>query len=119
MTTHEDTSTTVRVHADHTMTKHLGNWTTGRIFEVRARRGAAVIDLRSPGIAQWDFAAVKNFSIAPEARAYVQFRAEFFNIFNRVQFGFPNQTQGNSAFGQITSQQNLPRLVQFALRLNF
>jgi hypothetical protein len=76
-------------------------------------------NLRSPGIAQWDFAAVKNFSIAPEARAYVQFRAEFFNIFNRVQFGFPNQTQGNSAFGQITSQQNLPRLVQFALRLNF
>jgi hypothetical protein len=76
-------------------------------------------NLRSPGIAQWDFAAVKNFPIAPEARAVIQFRAEFFNIFNRVQFGFPNQTQGNSAFGQITSQQNLPRLVQFALRLNF
>jgi hypothetical protein len=54
MMTHEDTSTTVRVHADHTMTKHLGNWTTGRIFEVRARRGAAVIDLRSPGIAEGD-----------------------------------------------------------------
>jgi len=54
MTTHEDTTTNVRVHADHTMTKHLGNWTTGRIFEVRARRGAAVIDLRSPGIAEGD-----------------------------------------------------------------
>jgi hypothetical protein len=76
-------------------------------------------NLRSPGLAEWNFAAVKNFPIAPEARAYIQFRAEFFNIFNRVQFGFPNQSQGNSAFGQITSQQNLPRLVQFALRLNF
>jgi hypothetical protein len=41
---------TVLVHADHTMAKHLGNWTTARTFEVRARRGAAVIDLRSPDI---------------------------------------------------------------------
>jgi hypothetical protein len=54
MATHDDMSTTVRVHADHTMTKHLGSWTTGRIFEERARRGAAVIDLRSPGIAEGD-----------------------------------------------------------------
>ena len=54
MTTDEDSATAVRVHADRTMTKHLGNWTTGRIFEVRARRGAAVIDLRSPGIAEGD-----------------------------------------------------------------
>src|SRR5689334_13044800 len=47
-----DTGSTeiVRVHADHTMAKHLGNWTTARTFEVRARRGAAVIDLRSPDI---------------------------------------------------------------------
>ncbi len=48
-------------------------------------------NLRAPGIAEWNFAAVKNFPIAPEARAVIQFRAEFFNIFNRVQFGFPNQ----------------------------
>jgi len=76
-------------------------------------------NLRSAGIANWDIAAVKNFPISPEGGAYVQFRAEFFNMFNRVQFGFPNQTQGNSAFGQVTSQQNEPRLVQFALRVNF
>ena len=76
-------------------------------------------NLRSAGIAEWDVAAVKNFPIAPENRAYVQFRAEFFNIFNRVQFGYPNQQQGNSVFGQVTSQQNDPRLVQFALRVNF
>lgn len=45
--THTDA---VRVHADHTMAKHLGNWTTARTFEVQIRRGAAVIDLRSPDI---------------------------------------------------------------------
>ena len=75
--------------------------------------------LRSPGIANWDFSAFKNFQIAPENRATMQFRAEFFNIFNRVQFGYPGQALGNPSFGVITTQQNLPRLVQFALRLSF
>ncbi|WP_319462491.1 hypothetical protein [Micromonospora sp. RTP1Z1] len=50
----ETPANVVRVQADHTVTKHLGNWTTARTFEVRARRGAAVIDLRSPGIADGD-----------------------------------------------------------------
>jgi hypothetical protein len=54
MTIVENTPAVVRVHADHTMTKHLGNWTTARAFEVRARRGAAVIDLRSPDITEGD-----------------------------------------------------------------
>jgi hypothetical protein len=44
----------IRIHADHTMSKHLGNWTTARAFEVRTRRGAAVVDLRSPRIAEGD-----------------------------------------------------------------
>jgi hypothetical protein len=54
MTNVENTTAAVRVHADHTMTKHLGNWTTAHTFEVRARRGAAVIDLRSPDITEGD-----------------------------------------------------------------
>lgn len=48
------TAEVVRVHADHAMTKQLGHWTTARIFQVRTRRGAAVIDLRSPEIAEGD-----------------------------------------------------------------
>ncbi len=75
--------------------------------------------LRSPGMANWDFSAFKRFPIAPEGKASLEFRAEFFNIFNRVQFGYPGQALGSSNFGQITTQQNLPRLVQFALRLSF
>ena len=73
--------------------------------------------LRSAGIANWDFSAFKNFRVTEAAK--VQFRAEFFNIFNRAQFGYPGQALGSSNFGQVTSQQNLPRLVQFALRFNF
>jgi hypothetical protein len=52
----------------------------------------------------------------------LQFRTEFFNAFNRTQFGPPGQvfTSGAvSTFGIISSQQNNPRLIQFALRLNF
>lgn len=48
------TAEAVRVHADHAMTKQLGHWTTARTFQVRVRRGAAVIDLRSPKIADGD-----------------------------------------------------------------
>ncbi|GAA2019995.1 hypothetical protein GCM10009839_15700 [Catenulispora yoronensis] len=38
----------VRLHADHNALKRLGNWTTADHFEVRARRGSVVLDLRSP-----------------------------------------------------------------------
>ena len=76
-------------------------------------------NLRAPGIANWDFSAFKSFPIAPEGRATLQFRAEFFNIFNRVQFGYPGQSLGSSSFGVISNQVNTPRLVQFALRLSF
>ncbi len=75
--------------------------------------------LRSPGIANWDFAAFKDFPFGHEGRVKLQLRAEFFNIFNRVQFGYPGQTQGSSSFGIISSQSNTPRLLQVAGRINF
>jgi hypothetical protein len=44
----------VRVPANHTVTKHLGHWTTERRFEVHNHRGHAVLDLRSPRIPDGD-----------------------------------------------------------------
>jgi hypothetical protein len=44
----------IRVAANHAVTKRLGNWTTGRHFQVRAHRGHAVLDLRSPQIPPGD-----------------------------------------------------------------
>ncbi len=76
-------------------------------------------NLRAAGIANWDFSAFKAFPLAKEDRVNIQFRAEFFNIFNRVQFNVPGQSQGSSSFGVVTSQANQPRLIQFAMRLNF
>ena len=54
--------------------------------------------------------------------AHVEFRAEIFNLFNRVQFGQPNlsvTTAANAITGQVFTQVNTPRLVQFALRFSF
>lgn len=48
------THTPVRIPANHTVTKKLGNWTTEREFQVRAHRGLAVLDLRSPQIPDGD-----------------------------------------------------------------
>jgi hypothetical protein len=75
--------------------------------------------LRAPGQANFDFAAFKNTNFGPGERLGVQFRTEFFNIFNHPQFGSPGNSFGSSGFGQITSQVNNPRLVQFALKLLF
>src|SRR5690349_23191666 len=49
-TTHTANTTPVRIAANYAVTKHLGNWTTAREFQVRACRGHAVLDLRSPRI---------------------------------------------------------------------
>jgi hypothetical protein len=46
----------VQIPAYGTITKKLGNWTTARHFEVRAHRGHAVLDLRSPHIPAGDIA---------------------------------------------------------------
>ena len=38
----------VQIHADHDTARHLGNWTTARSFQLRARHARLEIDLRSP-----------------------------------------------------------------------
>jgi hypothetical protein len=75
--------------------------------------------LRGPGGRNWDMSLFKNFNFT-EAR-YLQFRAEFFNAFNNVNFGLPNASLcgGTCGEGTITSQANTPRQIQFALKLYF
>ena len=74
-------------------------------------------NLRGAGIANWDFALFKTTELGE--RYSVQFRTEFFNLFNRVQFGQPGLTDGNPSFGVVSSQSNNPRLIQFALRFSY
>jgi hypothetical protein len=74
-------------------------------------------DLRGPGIANYDFSISKLTPITE--RFNLAFRAEFFNLFNRVQFSPPGTQPGSATFGQITAQYNQPRLIQFGLRLSY
>jgi len=76
-------------------------------------------NVRSEGIENLDFALFKNTTFGPESKMGLQFRAEVFNIANRVQFGYPGQSFGTAQFGVISSQINQPRLIQFALRFKF
>jgi hypothetical protein len=74
-------------------------------------------DLRSPGVNNFDMSLFKNTRI--RERFQLQFRAESFNTFNRVQFGVPNTNINSTAFGVISSQQNSPRNLQLGMRLLF
>lgn len=74
--------------------------------------------LRGPDQKNLDFAVTRNFSITE--RNKIQFRAEFFNLFNTPNFGLP-ETDRNAgpAFGVITSSASNPRIIQFALKYQF
>jgi len=62
-------------------------------------------------------------------RVGLDFRAEFFNLFNHAQFGLPGSdlaetalvpnAQPSSQFGAINSTVGNPRVIQFGLKLNF
>jgi hypothetical protein len=78
--------------------------------------------LRAAGINNWDIAVYKTTSFGPDNKLGLQFRAEFFNAFNRVQFAPPNTaccTANNAGFGVVSNQLNNPRLIQLALKFLF
>jgi hypothetical protein len=50
-------------------------------------------------------------------RADVQFRGEFFNIFNVVNMGLPANTIEGSGFGEISKTAGTSRQIQFSLKL--
>ena len=77
--------------------------------------------LRAPGLATWDMGVFKNIPMRENLR--LQFRAEFFNVFNRVNYKAPNQTNQTDnvsagGFGSIRGA-NDPRIGQLALKILF
>jgi hypothetical protein len=89
--------------------------------------------LRGDGVRNFDFAIFKRTRFGPDEKIGLEFRTEFFNIFNRTQFAPPNTTccstvpsyltnqSPNSSFGTINSSypNTNPRLIQFGLKLVF
>jgi hypothetical protein len=80
---------------------------------------------RGPFQQNWDFSLIKRFSI--RERQDLRFTADFFNLWNHVNFANPAVTDieaflaspTNSSFGQIVNTKGTPRLIQFSLRYAF
>jgi hypothetical protein len=83
--------------------------------------GPYLSDVRTQSIHNVDGVLSKNFSLgtAFEHPITATFRAEAYNLFNSVQFGFPNNNVTSQSFGQVTSALNAPRDLQFALKFRF
>jgi carboxypeptidase family protein len=74
--------------------------------------------LRQQGVVNFDFAVFKRTSIME--RLNVEFRAEFFDLFNHPQFGPPNATATSPTFGVVTNTVNSTfRIVQFGMKFIF
>jgi len=76
--------------------------------------------LRGAGINNWNASIYKITTLTERFR--LEFRAEAFNLFNRVQFGNPGvqaSTAAGNTFGIISSQLNTPRLIQLAMKLTY
>src|SRR5438445_2213990 len=75
--------------------------------------------LRQDGVKNFDFSVFKRTTFGPGERMNLEFRTEFFNIFNHPQFAAPNTTRASSNFGVVTSTLGNPRLIQFGLKFAF
>jgi len=70
--------------------------------------------LEGPGSAVFNMSLIKNFRW--DERWNLQFRSEFFNLFNRTNYDQPDSFFGSPTFGQILSA-GAPRHIQFGLKL--
>jgi hypothetical protein len=76
---------------------------------------------RGPAYYDFDYAVIKDTPIGHRAsgleRADIQFRSEFFNVFNIVNMGLPANTIKGSGFGEISKTAGTSRQIQFSLKL--
>jgi hypothetical protein len=76
---------------------------------------------RGPAYYDYDFALIKSTPIGRRSsgveRMDLQFRAEFFNLFNIVNMGLPANTLLGSGFGEISHTAGTSRQIQFSLKL--
>src|SRR5437016_6271376 len=77
---------------------------------------------RAPGFRDFDLALIKDTAFGHRGNgelAILQIRAEFFNIFNEVNFGLPSNIVRGSGFGVISKTAGPSRQIQFSLKLNY
>jgi hypothetical protein len=108
-------------------------WINPACFTVAASGelgNAARVPVVGPDFVNTDFSVIKQFAL-PWRETGLNFRAEFFNLFNHPQFGMPvndialasadssGAITSANGFGSVNSTVNNPRLVQLALKLSF
>lgn len=72
-----------------------------------------------PDQVNFDFALIKRTALGSDRARNLEFRAEFFNIFNHTQFADPDTAFNDPTFGVIQATSVAPRIIQLALKLNF
>jgi hypothetical protein len=97
-------------------------WFDTSVFTPVARFGSLGRNVViGPGFSNTDFSVIKTTRLGEKMR--LEFRAEFFDLFNHANFGQPGNVVGSPAFGRITStrfptgESGSSRQVQFALKL--
>ena len=75
---------------------------------------------RGPGFRDFDVALIKDTSFGRRGKnelGILEFRAEFFNVFNVVDFGLPSNTVRGTGFGIISRTAGPSRQIQFSLKV--
>lgn len=75
---------------------------------------------RGPGYHDYDIALIKDTPFGHRGNAEMgtlEFRAEFFNVFNIVNFGLPSNIVNGSGFGIISKTSGSSRQIQFSLKV--
>jgi hypothetical protein len=76
---------------------------------------------RGPAYYDFDFALIKDTPFGRRRsgaeRVDLQFRSEFFNLFNIVDMGLPANILNGSGFGEISKTAGTSRQIQFSLKL--
>ena len=103
-----------------------GNSTPASIIPVGTLGNAPRNDIVGPGTKEWDTALVKQFPFSE--KKHLEFRAEFFNILNHVNYLFgtfgaisapPTSVTMNSGVFGLPQAARAPRQIQFALKFYF
>jgi hypothetical protein len=78
---------------------------------------------RGPAFYDFDFSLIKDTPVGSRANGGelfdVQFRSEFFNLFNIVDMGLPANTIRGAGFGEISKTAGTSRQIQFSVKLLF
>ena len=93
----------------------LGNWFDTSVFSFPAQytignAGRGLIS--GPHLFSTDMNVAKRFALPWREGMNLEFRAEFFNVFNHPNFAAPDVTLGDANFGKVTSSSSLVNLAR-------